>query len=190
MFPVAWVSLGRLAGSPVRLRQQQRMVLLLLSVPGCVCLPEHAWLRRQFLCGLKLTHKVSLMLQMINKLLYRSRQRGFLELDLLVGLWAEQEVPKMDTHMLQQFTVVLDQVSSCKRPAAGRGAEHCCEGAPSLRVSLQENPDLFKWLTGQQEPPNEMQGNSAFKVNGGATAAVSSSVPCVAVCQQARLACG
>lgn len=74
--------------------------------------------------------KVSLMLQMINKLLYRSRQRGFLELDLLVGLWAEQEVPKMDTHMLQQFTVVLDQVSSCKRPAASRkGAERCWKGA-------------------------------------------------------------
>lgn len=50
-------------------------------------------------------------MQMINKLLYRSRQRGFLELDLLVGLWAEQEVPKMDTNMLQQFNVVLDQVS-------------------------------------------------------------------------------
>jgi succinate dehydrogenase flavin-adding protein (antitoxin of CptAB toxin-antitoxin module) len=48
-------------------------------------------------------------MQMINKLLYRSRQRGFLELDLLVGLWAEQEVPKMDTAMLQQFAVVLDQ---------------------------------------------------------------------------------
>lgn len=49
-------------------------------------------------------------IQLINKLLYRSRQRGFLELDLLVGLWAEQEVPKMDIDMLQQFTVVLDQV--------------------------------------------------------------------------------
>lgn len=49
-------------------------------------------------------------MQLINKLLYRSRQRGFLELDLLVGLWAEQEVPKMDIDTLQQFTVVLDQV--------------------------------------------------------------------------------
>jgi hypothetical protein len=47
---------------------------------------------------------------MVSKLLYRSRQRGFLELDLLVGLWAEQQVPHMDKRMLQQFTVVLDQV--------------------------------------------------------------------------------
>jgi succinate dehydrogenase flavin-adding protein (antitoxin of CptAB toxin-antitoxin module) len=110
---------------------------------------------------------------MINKLLYRSRQRGFLELDLLVGLWAEQEVPKMDTHMLQQFTVVLDQVnSSHKHPAASRKETRPLlpKGAPLTDMHatlLQENPDLFKWLTGQQEPPGEMQGNQAFKVRQG-----------------------
>jgi succinate dehydrogenase flavin-adding protein (antitoxin of CptAB toxin-antitoxin module) len=50
------------------------------------------------------------LLQWINKILYRSRQRGFLELDLLVGLWAEQHVPQMDMHMLQQFSLLLEQV--------------------------------------------------------------------------------
>jgi succinate dehydrogenase flavin-adding protein (antitoxin of CptAB toxin-antitoxin module) len=68
-------------------------------------------------------------MQMINKLLYRSRQRGFLELDLLVGLWAEQEVPKMDTAMLQQFAVVLDQARTvpaivmCAGLTAGRSSK-------------------------------------------------------------------
>ena len=28
----------------------------------------------------------------------------------------------------------------------------------------QENPDLFKWLTGQAQPPSELLHNSAFKV--------------------------
>jgi hypothetical protein len=64
---------------------------------------------------------------MINKLLYRSRQRGFLELDLLVGLWAEQEVPRMDTNMLQQFNVVLDQVSTCVASYCGGGTKKHCQ---------------------------------------------------------------
>ncbi|WIA12036.1 hypothetical protein OEZ85_012115 [Tetradesmus obliquus] len=73
--------------------------------------------------------------KLVNKLLYRSKQRGFLELDLLVGLWAEQHIPQMDTGMLQQFSVVLKQ----------------------------ENPDLFKWLTGQQQAPQELQQNPAYQ---------------------------
>jgi len=69
-----------------------------------------------------------------SKLLYRSKQRGFLELDLMVGLWAEREVPHMNLPMLNHLTVVLDQ----------------------------ENPDLFKWLTGQLPPSEEMLANPAF----------------------------
>lgn len=49
-------------------------------------------------------------MQMVNKLLYRSKQRGFLELDLLVGLWAEENIPKMDLPTLQHMSVLLDQV--------------------------------------------------------------------------------
>ncbi|MEW5297551.1 MAG: hypothetical protein WDW36_000756 [Sanguina aurantia] len=72
---------------------------------------------------------------MVNKLMYRSKQRGFLELDLLVGLWAEKELKHMSMESLNSFSTVLDQ----------------------------ENPDLFKWLTGQMEPSPDMMANAAFR---------------------------
>lgn len=71
----------------------------------------------------------------MNSLLYRAKQRGFLELDLLVGLWAQKHVPSMSASALGSFASVLDE----------------------------ENPDLFKWLTGQAEPSEEMQQNQAFQ---------------------------
>ena len=50
--------------------------------------------------------------QMVNKLLYRSKQRGFLELDLLVGLWAEREIPAMSAPLLDHMAVLLDEASA------------------------------------------------------------------------------
>lgn len=43
---------------------------------------------------------------MVNRLLYRARQRGFLELDLLVGLWAERNIPLMKPDALAAFSEV------------------------------------------------------------------------------------
>lgn len=73
----------------------------------------------------------------VNRLLYRSKQRGFLEMDLLVGLWAEKNLHGMNTEQLSAMEALLDQ----------------------------ENPDLFKWLTGQLDPPASMQANPAFRVS-------------------------
>ncbi|KAK9832787.1 hypothetical protein WJX81_000862 [Elliptochloris bilobata] len=72
---------------------------------------------------------------MVNRLLYRSRQRGFLEMDLLVGQFAARRLPQMTEPELVAFSTVLDQ----------------------------ENPDLFKWLTGQEAPSDAMEKNNTFK---------------------------
>jgi len=72
---------------------------------------------------------------LVNRIMYRSKQRGFLEMDLLLGLWAQENVPKAEEPLLAAFEGMLDL----------------------------ENPDLFKWLTGQEEAPPELQNNRAFK---------------------------
>ncbi len=87
---------------------------------------------------------------LVNRLLYRSRQRGFLEMDLLVGIWAEKQIPQLSENMLQQFEIVLDQ----------------------------ENPDLYKWLTGQEQPPQDVAENAAYQVYK-RQHLLSSHVPCV-----------
>ncbi|KAK9851539.1 hypothetical protein WJX84_004027 [Apatococcus fuscideae] len=66
--------------------------------------------------------------------MYRAKQRGWLEMDLLVGMWAERNLPTADPPMLAAFEELLDE----------------------------ENPDLLKWLTGQLEPPEPLRRNPAF----------------------------
>merc|ERR1712046_72510 len=62
------------------------------------------------------------------KLIYRSKQRGWLEMDLILGDWASQRLQEMSQPELEQFEIILDL----------------------------ENPDLFKWLTGQTKVPDEL----------------------------------
>ena len=70
-----------------------------------------------------------------NALLYRARQRGFLELDLLLGGWATRHASSLDA-----------------------------EGRAALEELLElENPDLFAWLTGQVPAPPEVASNAAFQ---------------------------
>jgi len=70
----------------------------------------------------------------VNRALYRAKQRGFLELDIMVGTWAETALADADEGFLDAFEEVLDE----------------------------ENPELFKWLTAQETPPERTRTNPAY----------------------------
>ncbi|WVZ51449.1 hypothetical protein U9M48_002595 [Paspalum notatum var. saurae] len=74
------------------------------------------------------------------RLVYRSKQRGFLELDLVLGSWVEQHAHSMDEANIRALLQVLDL--DCLIP--------------------QENPDLWKWLTSQEQPPEDLNSNPVF----------------------------
>lgn len=48
--------------------------------------------------------------QNINRLLYRARQRGWLELDLLVGMWTERHIGGLAPQGLADLETLLNQV--------------------------------------------------------------------------------
>jgi len=70
----------------------------------------------------------------LNKLIYRAKQRGFLELDILIGTWAECNLSSRSQGFWAEFSEILDE----------------------------ENPELFRWLTCQEQPPPRMTRNRAF----------------------------
>eukprot|EP00252_Welwitschia_mirabilis_P023631 TRINITY_DN6735_c0_g1_i1.p1 TRINITY_DN6735_c0_g1~~TRINITY_DN6735_c0_g1_i1.p1 ORF type:complete len:184 (-),score=32.28 TRINITY_DN6735_c0_g1_i1:123-674(-) len=72
----------------------------------------------------------------MNKLLYRSKQRGFLELDLVLGKWVEENIQSLDDSQRKALVEVLNQ----------------------------ENPDLWKWLTSQEPAPETLKKNPVFSV--------------------------
>jgi len=49
-------------------------------------------------------------------------------MDIMLGKWAETKLSKLDERQLQQFDQILEM----------------------------ENPDLYKWFTGQQAVPDEV----------------------------------
>ncbi|KAF7834074.1 succinate dehydrogenase assembly factor 2, mitochondrial [Senna tora] len=72
--------------------------------------------------------------RLFNRLLYRSKQRGFLELDLVLGKWVEENINSLDENRVKALIHVLDV----------------------------ENPDLWKWVSGQEQPPESISLNPVF----------------------------
>ncbi|KAG6384484.1 hypothetical protein SASPL_155690 [Salvia splendens] len=72
--------------------------------------------------------------RLFNRLLYRSKQRGYLELDLILGKWVEAHILSLDENGIKSLVHLLDL----------------------------ENPDLWKWLTSQEEPPEAVKVNPIF----------------------------
>lgn len=70
----------------------------------------------------------------IKKLTYRSGQRGWLEMDFLLGDWARENLPSLSDEQLAQYSLVLDE----------------------------EIPDLFQWLTKQEDAPPRLEANATF----------------------------
>ncbi|XP_051136387.1 succinate dehydrogenase assembly factor 2, mitochondrial [Andrographis paniculata] len=72
--------------------------------------------------------------RLYNRMLYRSKQRGFLELDLVLGKWVEDHITSMDENGIRSLHHILDL----------------------------ENPDLWRWLTSQEQPPEAVARNHVF----------------------------
>lgn len=68
------------------------------------------------------------------RLLYRSKQRGWLEVDLLLGSWAAQHVSGLSPAELDEYEALLNQ----------------------------ETIDIFQIVNGQQSPPRELAGSKVL----------------------------
>jgi len=65
------------------------------------------------------------------RMLWRAKCRGWLELDVLMGTFAEKHLWVWEDEQLDHFEEVLEL----------------------------ENPDLYKWFTGQAQVPDELKEN-------------------------------
>lgn len=64
--------------------------------------------------------------------LWRCKQRGWVEIDLLMGNWASEAIPKMSVDDLEDLEIIIEQ----------------------------ENPNLLNWLLGNEQVPEDLKSNT------------------------------
>lgn len=69
------------------------------------------------------------------RIIYRSKQRGWLEVDILLGTWAVENVTKLSLKDLDDYEVLLNQ----------------------------ETIDIFNFINGIAEPPLSIKESAVFK---------------------------
>lgn len=69
------------------------------------------------------------------RMIYRSKQRGWLEADILMGSWAVENVPNLTTAQLDEYETILNE----------------------------ETIDIFNYITGKDPLPTRLQGLGLMK---------------------------
>jgi succinate dehydrogenase flavin-adding protein (antitoxin of CptAB toxin-antitoxin module) len=69
------------------------------------------------------------------RMIYRSKQRGWLEADILMGSWAVQNVPNLTAQQLDEYETILNE----------------------------ETIDIFNYITGKDELPPRLQNLALMK---------------------------
>lgn len=69
------------------------------------------------------------------RMIYRSKQRGWLEADLLMGSWATENVPKLSSKELDEYEIVLNV----------------------------ETIDVYNYISGKDALPEHLAGLSVMK---------------------------
>ena len=72
------------------------------SIPNLKTIPKHSFGTQN-----EITEELALDIRR-KRLVYRSKQRGWLEVDLLLGTWASENVPKLNAKELDEFEAFVN----------------------------------------------------------------------------------
>jgi succinate dehydrogenase assembly factor 2 len=92
------------------------------------------------------------------RMIYRSKQRGWLEVDLLLGSWAEKNVPKLTPAQLDEYDLVLkEQTIDVYNYISGK------DPLPPRLQNLQIMKDLQQYALSNKSAPKDPLEYAKFK---------------------------